>query len=746
MSNDLLIKINADAKNAEKAFDDIRKQSEDLEGQLNKVALVSGAAFAAFTAEIYFSVKAFEEANAASIQLNNSLQNQGIYTKKLSEEYKSFAVAVQAKTGIDDDAITKAQAVAQTFLGQTKITKDLSFAIADLGASMGGDLNAAAEKIARTIGTGTNAFARQGLKISESATEAERYAKVLEFVQAKAGGLAEEFNKADGYSKALTTAFGNLQEEIGGRFAPVVAAARKAAAGFFEVLSNNPVLVDIIASLIAAGVAVAGLATAIAIAVPAFLALKAAVIAFGVASNIAFAGIPIAIGLIVASLTFLALNWNTSLAYIKSISSGVVTFISELFSGLGQVLKGAFTLDVDKVIAGLQTIKGAYAKGKEDAVQTFQAVTAAQAEEGEKQDAAKKAQADKEAARERQHQANLRGIRQAEIELLRLQNENASATIIDLKTKEIEVLKALDQDKSNAELQLFRDRREIIKGLQDEQNAEDLERQAAFEQIKADAKAELDQKGIEVDTELRTAQLAQLQAQAQSEADIDRQVQSEIITRRTAARNQELLDRKKYGETVAIISKVLGSEEVKGAKSAADDLVQLQNSKNETLKTIGKAAAVANITIGTAESAMNIYRGFATIPIVGPALGIVGAAAAVAFGAERISQVTAAADGGLITGGVPGQDSVPALLMPGELVVPKKNFNDVVGAVQGNASSEDNSQMVDLLRSIDNKFSNPQQTVIQGDVMADDSFIDSLVKRISDAVEFRNAQIFGVTA
>lgn len=743
MANELLIKINADAKNAQQAFEDTRKQTEDLEGQLNKVALVSAAAFAAFTAEIFISVKAFEEANAIAKELTNALQNQGIYTKELTQDYKNYATAVQEATGIDDDAVTKAQAIAQTYLGQTKITKDLTFAIADLGQTMGGDLNGAAEKIARTIGTTTNAFAREGLQIDATATEAERYAKVLDFVRGKAGGLAAEFNKADGYSKALATAFGNLQEEIGSRFAPIISAARQAITGFFNAISNNPILVDIITSLIAAGAAIAGLVTAITVAVPAFLALTTAAQAFGIASNIAFAGIPAAIGLIVASLTFLALNWEKSLAYIKSISAGVVTFLSEAFGGLGKVLNGAFTLDINKINEGLSQLKASYAKAKDDAKQTFEAVTASQSEELEKQDAKKAALAAKEAADKKRHQDNLIEIEKASIDLMRLQNENASAELIALKTREIETLKALDQQKSQEELALLSERRANILALEDQQRQEDLQRAVEFAQIQADAENELRSQRIEVDAQLREDQLAALRAQAQSENDIDRQLQTEVLQRRTAARNQELIDKKKYGVAIATINKAITSEEVASFSSASKDLVALQQSKGETLKAIGKAAAVADITISTAQAAMRIYTGFATIPIIGPALGVAGAAAAVAFGAERISQVTSAADGGLITGGVPGKDSVPAMLMPGELVVPARNYDEVVGAVQNTRVG--GTEQVDLLKDISNKLNNVGGYNFYGDISTDETFVDNFVKKISDAVEFRNAKIFGVT-
>jgi len=746
MADDLLIKINADAKNVKKEFDDVRAQTEDLEGQLKNVALVSGAAFAALTAEIFFSVKAFEEAQRASVQLTNALQNQGIYTDELKASYEGFADAVQEKTGIDNDAVIQAQAIAQTYLGQTKITEELSFAIADLSATMGGDLNGAAEKIAKTISTGTNAFAKQGLVISETATESERYAKVLEFVQAKAGGLAAEFNKADGYTQALATSFGNFQESIGSRFAPIIEGARKIAIAFFDAFSNNELLGDLAVAAIAAGAAVSGIIAFLAAAVPAFLALKAAVLALGVSLNVAFVGIPLIIGAVVAAVTLLALNWDKSMAAVKAAAVATVTLVSELFSGLGKVLSGAFNLDVGAIKAGLTQIKDSFGKAKEDAVSTYTEITAAQAVEGEKQDAKKKELADRQAATERQHQENLRAIRQAETDLFLLQNQNASSEIIALKQREIETLKALDSGKTGQELAALQERHELIKALQEEQQAEDLEREAAFREIQAQTKAEAQALGIELDDQIRADRLAKIQETALTEAGAERQLQEEMLRTRIDARNRELIDRKKYGVAIAQINKALQSDEVQGAKSAANDLVALQQSKNATLKTIGKVAAVTQIGISTAESAMNIYKGFSTIPIIGPALGIAGAAAAVAFGAERIGQVTAAQTGGLIEGGIPGRDSVPSLLEPGELVVPRKNFNDVVGAVNGESGGANDAEILAALQSIDQKISTPQTTIIQGDVQADDSYIDALVRKISDAIEFRNAQIVGVTS
>jgi hypothetical protein len=741
--SELLIRINADAKNAKKAFDELRDKTEDLEKVAKTVAIASGAAFAAFTAEIYFSVKAFEDAQQSSNELTLALQNQGIFTTELEQKYIDLAKAVSEKTGIDDDAIIKAQAVAQTYLHQTEITGELTQAIADLGSSMGGDLNGAAEKIARTIGTSTNAFARQGLVISDTLTTSERYAKVLEFVQQKAGGMAEEFNKANGFTVALNTAFGNFQENIGSKFFPIISKAKEIATGFFNILNKYEAVTQLAVVFLAVGTAVSLTVAAIAVAIPAYLALTAAITTFGVAATAALAGLPLLIAAIVAGVTLIALNWDRVTATIAAGAAAIVeTFrqIIDVASGVGMVFKGIFTLDPKTVDAGVVKVYESLKKIKDATVSTYNEIREEQTADQRKQDAEKERLAKETQAREAAHQARLVEINKLSVELIKMQNQNASAELIALKQKELETIKALDEEKSAGEIAALRDRLQIIRELQVEAQDEEIARNEAFAQSKKEMEDELRAQGIEVDTEIKDTKLAEIKATQKITEDVERDLQANVLQTKIDARNRDILERKKYGNTVAAINKVLYSDEVQGAKSAVNDLVALQQSKNATLKTIGKAAAVASITISTAESAMNIFKGFSTIPIIGPALGLAGAAAAVAFGAERIGQVVGAADGGLITGGVTGKDSVPAMLMPGELVVPARNFDDVVGAVRGD-SSGGHAETVEALNRIEAKISTPQTTVIHGDVMTDDSYIEAFIRKINDAVEFRNAKL-----
>lgn len=173
-----------------------------------------------------------------------------------------------------------------------------------------------------------------------------------------------------------------------------------------------------------------------------------------------------------------------------------------------------------------------------------------------------------------------------------------------------------------------------------------------------------------------------------TEAELKKQIQEKALKaelqRERRAQAKFIQDRQQFGEAVATINKFFRGKEVQGVKAASNELVALQRSRSGALKAIGKTAAVANIIISTQESMTRVLAGFATIPIIGQALGIAAAASIAAFGAERISNVVAAKHGGIVPqigGANPFTDSVPTITQPGELITPRRNFDEVVNSV-----------------------------------------------------------------
>ena len=80
--------------------------------------------------------------------------------------------------------------------------------------------------------------------------------------------------------------------------------------------------------------------------------------------------------------------------------------------------------------------------------------------------------------------------------------------------------------------------------------------------------------------------------------------------------------------------------------SALSDLASLQNSQSRKMFEIGKAAAIGETVIQTYRAAQGAYAALASIPYVGPALGIAAAGAATLAGLARVKQIKSQKFGG----------------------------------------------------------------------------------------------------
>ncbi len=92
------------------------------------------------------------------------------------------------------------------------------------------------------------------------------------------------------------------------------------------------------------------------------------------------------------------------------------------------------------------------------------------------------------------------------------------------------------------------------------------------------------------------------------------------------------------------------NERLNLAKNTLNDLGKIAGEETE----LGKALAITQTTIATYQSAQESYKSLSGIPVIGPALGGVAAAAAIAMGLRNIQAIRSAGkDGVKSTGGVP---------------------------------------------------------------------------------------------
>ena len=330
-----------------------------------------------------------------------------------------------------------------------------------------------------------------------------------------------------------------------------------------------------------------------------------------------------------------------------------------------------------------------------------------------------------EATKQRQQNELLAAIRaEATQEELQILRDKQAIEIAELEAKNIR-----DEEERLIELERIAEHREALREREIEENENDMLLKEEFKQLEDEDRALAEQQDLSqlTDQQVKRRQII-LETSKQRAAD------------RKKAQDERIANEIKYGKASAAIQAAINSNEVQGASKAAGELVQLTQSKNNTLKTVGKIAAITDISTKTAQSAVNIFNGFSTIPFIGVALGIAGAAAAVAFGAEKINQVRGAVDGGMVTGGQFGVDSNPFMLARGELIAPDRNFDEVV---------EGTARQRGFIRPSEESTPANQteggNTLVmnfpEGSVVENEAFFDDVATKMDERVRYDNFEI-----
>lgn len=671
LSDELKIVISGDPKKFNKALDEALAGTKRLEAGASAVAKVSGVAFAALTGTVVGLVAAFREQEVQEQKTTALLKAQGDQAQVTAGQVFEMAAALQKVTIFGDDAILSAQ---NMLLGLANLSeqglKKASMATLDLATFMGSDATSAAQQLGKALANpaeGLSALGRAGIKftddqervikaLAQTGQTAAAQNMILDIMNGKIGGLATAATDGSGKIIQLKDVIGDIGEEIGRNLVPTLSKAAEVALPFVRALSENAEFAKTAAALLLIGTAVTGAVAAFALGTVAVIKWNALMKAANLSTlalsfSIRGALITTGIGVLLVVITDLALNWDKRMQQMASAWTAFKSVFVDGAKSIGQILIGIVTQNFKMVGDGL--------KGLTSAGTSFA--------DAYSKSMAKYAEANMDAA---DGTAVVQKDKETKGKLV-MQNQLY-----------LEQMKKLDDDYTNQKLEaqlsaneqeqlVNAEHRNAIVEANNEFRAALVESQVSDQTIDVEQELQFQTDMQEMRNEMRAAEINAVRAAALEKQQLQQK-----------ADLQYLKDREKFGVAFARINKIINSEYVQGAGQAAGELVALQQSTNATLKSIGKAAAIADITIKTAQSAMNIYTGFSTIPIVGPALGVAGAVAAVAFGAERISQVTRAADGGRITGpGGPRSDIIPAALSNGEFVTPAKNYNETVNAV-----------------------------------------------------------------
>ncbi|HET9025199.1 MAG TPA: hypothetical protein VFN64_11540, partial [Burkholderiaceae bacterium] len=163
------------------------------------------------------SVNAFAEAEASSRKLSAAIDAQGAAVPNLKAKYNDMAKAFERTTIYSDDLITEMQAL--LVLVGNVMPQDMNTALkasTDLASGLGIDLRTATMMVGKAFAGETGTLKRYGIVIDEARLKTEGATAVMDVIQKKFGGQAQQqvLTYAGGIAQ-LSNAWNNLQESVG---------------------------------------------------------------------------------------------------------------------------------------------------------------------------------------------------------------------------------------------------------------------------------------------------------------------------------------------------------------------------------------------------------------------------------------------------------------------------------------------------------------------------------------------------
>lgn len=256
-NEDVVITVSIDDNGVKKSFEAIettaKKSGESSGASFGKIfganllanlsTAVISKAFSAVSNTIKEGIKEAASGEQAITQLAMALRASGHYSAEAVEGFSNFSSQLQKLTGVEDNVINKNAAMLASV---GKLSGDglerASKAAIDLAAGLSIDVGTAFDMVAKAANGNTASLQKWGMVVSSHATDAEKFAASLDFINKRFGGLAEaQMNTFGGASKAMAGGFDKVSESIGNIIvqSPFLTQVIKAIAKFLFDLSEK---------------------------------------------------------------------------------------------------------------------------------------------------------------------------------------------------------------------------------------------------------------------------------------------------------------------------------------------------------------------------------------------------------------------------------------------------------------------------------------------------------------------------
>ncbi len=163
-------------------------------------------------------LEGFGRQERAILRVNSALMNMGQFTEENSKILQENAAALQRVTATGDEAILEATATiadlaTELTVGELAKAQEAAIALAD--TFFEGNLTSAANLLAKSIGSSTNALSRYGVEIDTAGTQSQKLDDVLSLTNTLFLTSKRAATDLTGRTAQLSNSWGDLHEAIG---------------------------------------------------------------------------------------------------------------------------------------------------------------------------------------------------------------------------------------------------------------------------------------------------------------------------------------------------------------------------------------------------------------------------------------------------------------------------------------------------------------------------------------------------
>ncbi len=309
------------------------------------------------------SVAQSNDAAKASAQLTQALDGNTEATAKLQDQAGELQKSLKGL--FDDDDIVKAQTRLGLYTKEGDEIQKLTPLILDLATAKGVDLETASDAVGKSLSGNGDALKKLGISVKDAGSEQERLRIISDGLTAAVGGQAKVVAESGttGWQR-FANIFDNVKEAIGSRLTPVISALGNFLSDLIE--RSQPV-VDVFSAVFKVFGQVWDQVKQLLASFGLFndkVSISQLLID-GITKGFTYVGK--AIQVVVSFVRDAISVFNELVARGSGTVTAVITaftslkdFFVNVFSNVGDILKGVFTLDLDQIRSGVDNLKGTF--------------------------------------------------------------------------------------------------------------------------------------------------------------------------------------------------------------------------------------------------------------------------------------------------------------------------------------------------------------------------------------------------